>query len=134
DKNGGLYFLILHRNTSWKGWEFPKGGLEPGESIEDALRREVLEETGLRRVQITHRLPVKREFTNNGTLHSFTVFLAKANMNTPISLTQPRREHDTYLWAKADTVLEKLHWDDEKGIFRKALALLQPDHPLLQNQ
>lgn len=123
DKNGGLYFLILHRNTNWKGWEFPKGGLEAGETVEQALSREIVEETGLKKIKVTHKLDIKREFTKDNVKHSFNVFLAQASMNIPVLLSTS--EHDTYLWTKEDRVLEKLNWDDEKKIFREALKLLK---------
>jgi len=32
-------FLILRRVRNWKGWEFPKGGIDKGEEEEDALLR-----------------------------------------------------------------------------------------------
>jgi 8-oxo-dGTP pyrophosphatase MutT (NUDIX family) len=46
----GLLYLVLHsatvRNPRAK-WEFPKGGMEPGESSRQAAAREFHEETGL---------------------------------------------------------------------------------------
>lgn len=59
-------FLIRQRpaGTAMAGyWEFPGGKCEPGESPDDATRRECWEETGLRvvirgcRQVITHRYP-----------------------------------------------------------------------------
>lgn len=46
--------LLLQRKPGKEGWSLPAGGIEPGESPDAALCREVLEETG-RRV-LRHRL------------------------------------------------------------------------------
>jgi 8-oxo-dGTP diphosphatase len=43
-RDGAL--LLVHR-PEYDDWTLPKGKLEPGESWEDAARREVEEETGL---------------------------------------------------------------------------------------
>lgn len=39
--------LLLQERASGEGWSLPAGAIEPGETPEDALRREVLEETRL---------------------------------------------------------------------------------------
>jgi bis(5'-nucleosidyl)-tetraphosphatase len=50
DREHGLVFLVLHsatvRNPRAK-WEFPKGGMEAGESTRETAAREFHEETGL---------------------------------------------------------------------------------------
>ena len=38
---------ILLVNSPWRGWEYPGGLIEPGESFENALRREIREESGV---------------------------------------------------------------------------------------
>lgn len=40
--------LLLHRVSNFDVWEFPGGGIEFGESPEDAAVRETKEETGLK--------------------------------------------------------------------------------------
>ncbi|HLL80923.1 MAG TPA: NUDIX domain-containing protein [Ktedonobacteraceae bacterium] len=43
--DGSRVLLSLRRDIGW--WNLPGGGLEPGETVDEALRREVREETGL---------------------------------------------------------------------------------------
>lgn len=40
--------VFLGGRTGGKGWQFPQGGIRRGESVEDALFRELEEEVGLR--------------------------------------------------------------------------------------
>ena len=43
---------VLLVNSPWRGWEYPGGLIEPGESFETALKREVREESGVE-IEIT---------------------------------------------------------------------------------
>lgn len=46
-KNGKLQVLVMHR-PKYDDWSWPKGKLDPGESIAECAQREVREEIGLR--------------------------------------------------------------------------------------
>jgi 8-oxo-dGTP pyrophosphatase MutT (NUDIX family) len=48
-KNTGEYLVIKRAKEVEKGaWEFPGGRVDPGETVEKALEREVMEETNLK--------------------------------------------------------------------------------------
>jgi 8-oxo-dGTP pyrophosphatase MutT (NUDIX family) len=74
----GRGVLLIHRHRfivrTW-GWEIPGGGIEPGETPEDAARREVEEETGWRPVGAL--TPLVRYHPSSGLLdQTFHCFLA----------------------------------------------------------
>jgi 8-oxo-dGTP pyrophosphatase MutT (NUDIX family) len=76
DADRGLLLLWRHRfiTDTW-GWEIPAGRVEPGESPEQAARRETLEETGWRPGGL-HPL-VTYQPTNGLSDQRFNLFLAQ---------------------------------------------------------
>jgi 8-oxo-dGTP diphosphatase len=63
--SGGLLeYLVVHR-PRYDDWSLPKGKLEPGESHEDAARREIEEETGVR-VELGAVLPTSEYVDRHG--------------------------------------------------------------------
>jgi|SRR6266404_2602110 len=59
DKETGTPCVLLVHRPSYDDWSFPKGKLDPGETIEEAALREVREETGLD-CRITRKLATLR--------------------------------------------------------------------------
>lgn len=119
DMGPAKYYLIMERNTSWKGWEFPKGILSEGETEEDAIHRVVKEKTGINRYKIVKKLDVFKEFQNNGNVTRYDFFLLEANMNTPV---KPGKKHSTWHWSTKDRVAEKLTHDSDKKAFLVAMS------------
>jgi len=50
-------FMIARRRGMRRGWQFPQGGIDQGESLEGALRRELREEIGTDCVEILAEYP-----------------------------------------------------------------------------
>ncbi|SFD73073.1 NUDIX hydrolase [Streptomyces aidingensis] len=89
--------LLLHRPAEdYPGglWELPSGGAEPGESLIDALRREVEEETGLRVSTVTDYLGHFDYLSRSGK--------KTRQFNFAVTVTGPEvklTEHDAHEWA-----------------------------------
>ncbi len=71
--------ILLQEKSSGEGWSLPAGGIEPGETPEQAITREVLEETQLqvRTIQILGAFGGKefRHVYPNGDAVEYTVIL-----------------------------------------------------------
>ena len=55
---------ILLVKSPWRGWEYPGGLIEPGESFEAALKREVYEEAGVQ-IEITGFVGICKNLERN---------------------------------------------------------------------
>jgi len=53
--------LMLERNDGF-GWEYPKGGFELNETFSECARRELKEETGIKKVQAMYLTPIVTSF------------------------------------------------------------------------
>jgi len=72
------YLLVFDRHEE-PGYEVPKGSVEPGEKIEDAVQREVFEESGLSDLIIIKELGVTVWHAEEQ--HFFFVKLNSANIS-----------------------------------------------------
>ena len=120
-------FLVLRRKQNWKGWEYVKGGLLPGESFLKGLKREIREETGQRRFKVIAKLPkpikykwpktyLKDEKRWRGAMLSLYVvelFSSKIRID--------RLEHSGYKWAPGKTALKLLTYKEPKAALQYAL-------------
>lgn len=117
-------FLILHRTKNWAGWEFLKGGIKEGENDLKCLKREIKEETGIKKYKIiakTHyfikyRFPkgfVKDKhifYGARGYVFLIEVFTKKVKID--------KSEHDRYLWVSKDEASEILTHKNHKNALK----------------
>jgi 8-oxo-dGTP diphosphatase len=104
--------LLIYRNKL-NDWSFPKGHCEEGETNEETMIREVLEETGLS-VVIQKSLP-DMEYQNAKGDMSVAMFLA-----VPLdehSVLKPEYQGDRLEWIPMSDVERKLSYQNLKEYF-----------------
>ena len=80
-------------------WEFPGGKVAPGESHEDALRREMLEELG---IEVTHACLAPFVFASH-TYEGFHLLMPLYLVRRWTGVIQ-RREHAALAWVKPNAL------------------------------
>jgi ADP-ribose pyrophosphatase YjhB (NUDIX family) len=118
--NDGRVLVIRRRDTG--AWQLPGGILELGETIEQGVRREVHEETGVTVEPI--RLTGVYKNMNRGVVA--LVFLARPIGGTP----QPTDEADAVEWWTADQVPDTM---DEAFSIRILDALRENPAPAIRS-
>ena len=117
----GIDYLILKRKLHWCGWEFPKGGLKFFETKRNAVKRELLEETGLKPIKIkkfnfSGKYEYKKDYSDRpgfkGQKFSLYAVEVKKPLNEKIKIDL--LEHSDYKWVNFKTAKEKVTWPNQK--------------------
>ncbi len=115
------YLLLKSRPGDW---EFPKGGVEPGEELQQTAIREVREEAGIDDFRLIDgfRDDYSYVFQANGTTIYKTVhlFIAKS-FETSAELS---KEHRDLQWRDYEQAINTLTQDGPREILRDAHAYL----------
>lgn len=122
-KEGGNHFyLLLHYQSGH--WDFSKGNIEKGEKLEDTVKREIKEETGIGDIEFTpgfkevikYFYRLKRE----NIFKIVTFFLAE----TKTKEVKISSEHIGFKWLPFQETLDQLTFKNAKEILKKANNLL----------
>jgi len=104
----GSLILVLHRSPGLGSyWHLVAGGVEEGETPEEAAVRELYEETQLR----ASVRPLDFSFEHHG-IH-VDAFVADAPTGWEPVLNS---EHDKYLWCSRGTAGKLLYWPEPRRI------------------
>jgi 8-oxo-dGTP pyrophosphatase MutT (NUDIX family) len=114
-------YILLKRKLHWSGWEFPKGGVENGESLIKTVKREVKEETGLGSIKIKI-FKVKGKYLYHKPLadrpnfigQTFQLFSAEVKQKSSQEIKLDKREHSSYVWLTFKQAIKKLTWKNQK--------------------
>lgn len=125
-KKDGVYQIVLVLDI-FGYWTFPKGHKENEEEIEETIKREITEETGLKEVKIIKKLgersymakdPEKGRIKRN-----VTDFLVEAFGNTELKIEKSPGIKDGK-WFNIDEALELKRYPDAEESFQKAISYL----------
>lgn len=115
--------IALVNHPQKNDWSFPKGHVEGGENFQQAMQREVMEETGME-VKIVKKLPFMEYRNNNEDDVTVAMFLVVfQSSDSKLSKGQEKVE-----WFSIDEVLNKLSYKNLKEYFYLVLPEIKTLH------
>jgi 8-oxo-dGTP pyrophosphatase MutT (NUDIX family) len=117
-QNKKIYYLLLKRKLHWKGWEFPKGGIEKSESEKTAVKRELKEETNqvsnkIKPFEVSGKYKYAEEYSDRKGMigQSYKLFSAEIK-DDKISID--KREHSDFQWLDFEKAWSRLNWPNQR--------------------
>lgn len=127
DATGERIMVLLVHRTKQRDVSFPKGKLDPGESMPQAAVRETLEETGLAITlgsnlgTITYTLPDDREKT----VQYWVAEVSEAAVHA--STFRPNGEISALEWVPLEEVNDRLSYKADRKLYRVFTRLAERD-------
>jgi bis(5'-nucleosidyl)-tetraphosphatase len=131
-ENHKIYYLLLNypaisHRAEKDYWDFPKGHIEKGENLEDTVKREIFEETGLKDLKILpgFKETIKYFFRFQGkNVLKFVTFLLAETTEKEVQISS---EHRGYEWLTFEKALKRLTFENAKEILKKAHQFVEKE-------
>ena len=105
---------ILLVNSPWRGWEYPGGLIEPGETFQEALHREVREESGVE-IEITGFVGICKNIERNIVNIDFTARYVSGTLRTS-------EESTDVIWVKPEEAFSMITFPLTKKRLKNMLS------------
>ena len=119
--HGRMYLLLQNAGR----WDFPKGGVEKGESELQTVMREVEEETGLKDLRMVpgFRKVVEYFYRRDGkNIHKQVVYLLAMSVDDKVKISF---EHQGFGWFPYNEALGRASYDNSKMTLQEAEKFLR---------
>ena len=114
-RSNPLELCLVHR-PSYDDWSFPKGKLDPGETLRETAVREVAEEAGVR-VRLGHPLQQITYEVSGGT-KQVSYWVAR-QIGHEESTFSPNKEIDAVRWVRPDEAADLLTYDHDRALLEE---------------
>jgi bis(5'-nucleosidyl)-tetraphosphatase len=124
-----LFLLILSRLTKRPLWEFPKGGVDEGETVMQAAMRELYEETGISEAEVVlipefqrtedYRFTSGRSDSRSLIHKQVTYFLAETAKS---EIVLSADESSEYAWLNLADATKRLRYKERRQLLLDAAA------------
>lgn len=124
--NGKLEFLILKRFDRDKGedhFRLVKGGVEEGERLEEALKREIKEEVGVDKI-LSEKYISNYSYIGGEIKHEVEVYLVEVSPEIKIKVSSEDEGGFTIheaVWMTKEEAEEKLTFKEEKDLVENVI-------------
>ncbi len=114
-----------------RSWSLPKGGVDPGEDLQQASRREIQEETGLTELALLcelgtyqrHRIPLDEGPLDDSEIKEITLFLYKTKQT---ELIPEDPDNPEAIWVEIDKVIGYLTHPKDREFFESVIPDIKP--------
>lgn len=118
EEGGKFFYLLLHYQSGH--WDFLKGNIEKGEKLQDTVKREVREETGIDDVRFLpdFKETIKYFYRLKGkVIFKTVVFYLIETKTKDVEISW---EHIGYKWLPYQEALEQITFKNAKETLKKA--------------
>lgn len=117
--------MLLVHHSEWNIWGIPGGTRDPGESIEETLKREILEETNCKMID-SRPIAYQKVVGVDGKIHHYGLQYFCNVVPLGDFEDDPAGNIDKIVWIKPDDFEEHIENKEfKKSVIRRALRILK---------